>query len=172
MKENNEYTNCHDFTSEYIVEFAVESQLKEAARNYRNSDRCPISYWRVLNELSGSEKMQRFYQANCAALQVPGLILFCTPIDDLQHSMIVYDADAWVGANNIGSLGALDTYVHKYLNMSSKEHQYSVQGGWHGQDFRSRWGDEYNMYYIPFKVNDDGANYNRRMRNDGGCCTI
>lgn len=172
MKGNNAYRNCHDYTSEYIVEFAVDGPLKDAARNYRNSDRQPQNYWGALSELKGSGEMRLFQQADCVKLPVPSLILFCTLSDSLQHSMIIYDVDAWVGANNGGSLGAPDDYVHKYLNLSTRMYQYTQQGGWRNQDYYNIYGDIYKMYFIPFKVNNAGVDYNNRMISgdaDAGC---
>lgn len=176
MRGNNEYINCHEYTSEYIMEFAVDGPLKDAVRNYRNSNRQPKKYWDELNELRESGEMQLFQQANCVTLDVPSLILFCTPSDSLQHSMIIYDVDAWVGANNRGSLGAPNDYVHRYLNLSTRTYQYAQQGGWRNQDYYNIYGDIYKMYYIPFMVNNAGVNYNNRLISGdadvGGGCLV
>lgn len=177
MRKNNEYTNCHDYTSHYIVEFAVNCPLKVAAENYRKNLNGSKEYWEKLNSVS---KLPSFDQTKCAELPVPALVLFCTQGGSLQHSilqhsMIVYDTDSWIGANNLGALGAPDEHVNKYVNVSERVYQYREQGGWNGKKFHCIYGDEYKMYYIPFDINDDGYRYNRNMISgdrDTGCGCI
>ncbi|MCM1040237.1 MAG: hypothetical protein NC434_13040 [Ruminococcus sp.] len=172
MKKNNEYTNCHDFTSDYIVEFAVEEAIRAAAGKYQEERKGPRQYWEELSRLG---RMRLFRQTGCATLSVPGLVLFCAMDDTLQHSMIVYDTNAWAGANNGSSLGAPDDHVHTYANMSVREYQHGAQGGWDNGECHNIYGDQYRMYYIPLTISVAGDRYNRSLAGestDAGCGCI
>lgn len=181
MKGNNEYRNCHEYTLDYIAEFAADESLKNAVGQY-NRNNPSIEYLELL-EKSGKTR-QQFYQADCTKLPVPSLILFCTPKGFLQHSMMVIGQDTWAGANNLNSLGGPDDHVHVYPNMSQRNYLEVKQkgkreGGWDKENpnkMRSILGDEYKMYYIPLKVNSAGADYNNRMMQrdeDTGCgCVV
>lgn len=136
------YSYCHDFTKAVILGIYQNGQLNPQLTQFMqqlsaandNNTILPV-YAAMLSQTQNSPQM--FDQnAMGAVVQAPGLILFSAdPVnyltgDNIQHSMIAISQDVWQGANNVRSLGAVDTDVYIYPGMSTRMHNYGALGGW------------------------------------------
>lgn len=173
-----EFSNCHVFSLT-----TIQVLLTKYSGNASGSIHSWINQFRVADPndpdalinlymaIYNSGQMQPLFQNNCAAAPAVSLILFLDgPLDQkpfLQHSMLIRDADEWIGANNISSLGVPDqayplsgpdappTDVWGYPNMSHRTHLYGSRGGWKNNDMVSIIDKDNlgrKLFYIPVVV--------------------
>lgn len=174
----NEFSNCHFFSLTTIqallkeypdnVSSSISQETKKLLKVDPNN---PKDIEKLYIEIYKSGKMTSLFQNNCALAPAISLILFLdiSPEKELflQHSMLIRDADEWIGANNINSLGVPDqayplsgpgaspTDVWGYPNMSQRTHFYGKRGGWKNNDMVSIIDKDNlgrKLFYIPVVV--------------------
>lgn len=173
-----EFSNCHVFSLTTIqilltkysgnASSSISQETKELLKVDPNN---PEDIEKLYIDIYKSGKMTSLFQNNCAAAPAVSLILFLdiSPEKELflQHSMLIRDADEWIGANNINSLGVPDqayplsgpgaspTDVWGYPNMSQRTHFYGKRGGWKSNDMVSIINEDNSgrkLFYIPVVV--------------------
>lgn len=138
LDEDN-YENCHQFSRAVFLKMAPDThKYKEALRQAVNDTGGITAVYAQMIEQGDAI---RFEAKDCAAIPSGNLIIFVdkTGLERfgkmyIQHSMIAIGRDCWTGANNLNSLGASDTKVQNYVNVSQWREKL----------------EKYVLYHIPF----------------------
>lgn len=158
-----QYSNCHEFTLASIKALFqkyggnVSVQINPFQGRLMAASAIPTAgIASIYKDMVVNGNAVLFTQAGCAALPAASLVLFMDLGGSLQHSMLVKKTDTWIGANNVGSLGAINTDVTLYPGMSTRAYTHAAMGGWlPGGGMASLFSggvQDYNMYSIPIVV--------------------